>query len=74
MRLTLDRRMMLEGYYQLLECCPDHSGAYIHKAKQFSTVIRLKLELDRDISPEYEVRIKMLISFMYRGLEERHQQ
>lgn len=62
--LTFERRIFLLGLYNLLERAPG-SGACVHKAKQYLTVLRMRLEMGMDIAASYENEIKKVISRLY---------
>lgn len=62
--LAWDRRVMLLGYYNMLERAPGN-GACIHDTKQYMTVLKARIEMGIDISNEYEVKIKKVISRLY---------
>lgn len=62
--LDENRFYTLKGYLSLLETAPPNGGP-AHDAKNFIMALRLCIRLQKDISPEYERRIKKTINRLY---------
>lgn len=63
-RLSFERRMILQGYYNMFRDAKGNGGCN-HKHKQFQTVLKIRLEMGMDISQEYENQIKQVIRRLY---------
>jgi hypothetical protein len=63
-QLAFERRIVLLGYYRILERAPGN-GATIHRTKQYMTVLKMRLGMGADITPQYENEIKNTIRRLY---------
>lgn len=62
--LSFERRVMLLGFYNLLEKAPGN-GACIHKTKQYLTVLRMRIAMGVDVTAGYEAEIRKVIRRLY---------